>query len=325
MLDRNQTVEDTIETVLPPDWTYTPIIAKLREWNLVYEIVPDFPLSRVRRDEQSQVRQLSHIAPALRVEEYAQQMRNGAMFPPILLMRPDVLIDGNTRLKAAQRIGRQSFPAIVVDTKTRDMAVILAASLNQMGGERLTPEEAHEAALLMMRSNYPDMAIARELGRDISQVRRWRIQRDVQNRAESLGLAEQLQHIPRGSLGALASLTHEEPFVQTARLLAEVRPPEKQAKEMIAEIQQAPSDQAALAVVARMRDDLAPAGPPPRASTRKELPLVRAAIATVVKHEANLDTVINRSENERAAELARWTKLQQVVARALRYIESGEL
>ena len=77
MLDREQTLDDTVETVLPPDWTYTPIIAKLREWNLVYEIVPDFPLSRVRRDEQSQVRQMAHIAPALRVEEYAQQMRNG--------------------------------------------------------------------------------------------------------------------------------------------------------------------------------------------------------------------------------------------------------
>ena len=77
-------------------------------------------------------------------------MRNGAMFPPILLMAPDLLIDGNTRLKAAQRIGRQTFPAIIVDTKTRDMALILAASLNQMGGERLTPEEAHEAAMRMM-------------------------------------------------------------------------------------------------------------------------------------------------------------------------------
>jgi hypothetical protein len=86
MLDREQNVEDTVETVLPPDFSYTPIIAKLREWNLTYEIVADFALDRVRRDDESQVRQLAHIAPALRVEEYAQQMRNGAMFPPILLM-----------------------------------------------------------------------------------------------------------------------------------------------------------------------------------------------------------------------------------------------
>jgi ParB-like chromosome segregation protein Spo0J len=323
VLDREQTVEDTIETVLPPDWTYTPIIAKLREWNLAYEIMPAFPLTDIRRDESSQVRQLAHIAPALRVEEYAQQMRNGAMFPPILLMAPDLLIDGNTRLKAALRIGRQTFPVIVVDTKTRDMALILAASLNQMGGERLTPEEAHEAALRMMRSNYPDAAIARELGRDIVQVRRWRTQRDVELRAESLGLADQVKLIPRGTLGALAGVAHEEPFVETARLLAEVRPVEKQAREIIAEVQQAPSDQAALEVVARYRDDLAPSGPPPRSAARSDMPVVRAAIANIVNHESNLDTVINRGQQE--AERERWTKLQEVVAKALRYIESGEL
>ena len=32
MLDREQIVDDTVETVLPPDFSYTPIIAKLREW-----------------------------------------------------------------------------------------------------------------------------------------------------------------------------------------------------------------------------------------------------------------------------------------------------
>jgi ParB-like chromosome segregation protein Spo0J len=323
MLDREQDVDDTVETVLPPDFSYTPIIAKLREWNLTYEIVADFPLDRVRRDDESQVRQLAHIAPALRVEEYAQQMRNGAMFPPILLMTPDLLIDGNTRLKAAQRIGRHTFPAIIVDTKTREMARILAASLNQMGGERLTPEEAHEAALLMMRSGYPDTAISRELGRDIAQVRRWRTQRDVEHRAERLGLGDEIQQIPRGTRGLLAGVTHEQPFVETTRLLAEIRPVEKQAKEIITEVQQATSDQAALDLVARFRDDFAPAGPPPHASTRKDLALVRAAIATVIKHQSSLDTVINRGQRDE--ELERWTNLQQVAYKALRYIESGEL
>jgi ParB-like chromosome segregation protein Spo0J len=246
------------------------------------------------------------------------------MFPPILLMTPDLLIDGNTRLKAAQRIGRQTFPAIIVDTKTREMARILAASLNQMGGERLTPEEAHEAALLMMRPGYPDAAISRALGRDIAQVRRWRTQRDVEHRAERLGLGDEIQQIPRGTHnGLLAGVAHEQPFVETTRLLAEVRPVEKQAKEIITEVQQATSDQAALDLVARFRDDFAPAVPPPRASTRKDLALVRAAIATVIKHQSNLDTVINRGQRDE--ELERWTNLQQVASKAVHYIESGEL
>ncbi len=323
MLDQEPTPEDNPVTVLPPDWTFAPIVAKLREWNLTYEIAPDFPLSRVRTDEHSQVREQQHIAPAHRVEEYIQQMRNGALFPPLLLMAPDLLIDGNTRMKAAQKIGRQTFPVIIVDTKTREMALILAASLNQMGGERLTSEEAHEAAMRMMHADYPDGAIARELGRDIVQVRRWRNQRDTELRAQRLGLSEEVKNIPRGTLGALASVSHDEPFVEATRLLSEVRPVEKQAREIITEVIQASSDEAAKEVIARYRDDLSPAGPPPRAATRSDLPLVRAAIASIVKHEDGLDRVVNRAQQQDERE--RWTKLQEVAVKALRYIESGEL
>jgi hypothetical protein len=203
------------------------------------------------------------------------------------------------------------------------MALILAASLNQMGGERLTADEAHAAAMRMMHADYPDAAIARELGRDIVQVRRWRNQRDTELRAQRLGLGEEVKNIPRGTLGALAGVSHDEPFVEATRLLSEVRPVEKQAREIIAEIQLAPSDEAAKDVIARYRDDLAPAGPPPRAATRSPLPVVRAAIANIVKHGDGLDRVINRAQQQDERE--RWTKLQAVVSKALHYIDSGQL
>ena len=73
MLDQEPTPEDNPVTVLPPDWTFAPIVAKLREWNLTYEIVSDFPLSRVRTDEHSQVRQLAAHRAGLRVEEYSSR------------------------------------------------------------------------------------------------------------------------------------------------------------------------------------------------------------------------------------------------------------
>ena len=76
-------------------------------------------------------------------------------------------------------------------------------------------------------------------------------------------------------------------------------------------------------MIARYRDDLSPAGPPPRAATRSDLPLVRAAIASIVKHEDGLDRVVNRAQQQDERE--RWTKLQEVAVKALRYIESGEL
>ena len=300
------------------DVVFAPVIAKLREWNLRYEVDPEFPIENVRREEHAQVRQQMHIAPVLRVEEYAQQMRNGAMFPPILLMAPDVLIDGNTRLAAAKRVGRRTFPAIIVDTKTREMAQIVAGAANQMGGQRLEPEEAHEVALKMMQHGFPNTAIARELGRDPAQVGRWRTQRDVEAKAVGLGLAEQVKLIPKSALGALSAITHEEPFIQTAKLLAETRPSEKRARKIITEVQQAPSDQVALEKIASWRDDLAPAGPPPHAAARRELPLVRAAIATLLKLEGREEAGVNPAKKEEERE--RWSRLEQIVTNVLKLL-----
>ncbi len=259
----------------------------------------------------AQVRDASHIAPSLRVEEYTQQMRNGAIFPPILIRKPSTLIDGNTRLAAAKRVGRKTFPAIIVDVETPELAKILAAAFNQMGGERLTPGEAHEAALLMMQQGYPDQAVARELGRDLSQVRRWRNQRDVAQRAEKLGLAEQVQLIPRSTLGVLAGVTHDEPFAELTRLLADVRPTEKDAKEMAGKVVQAPSDEAAVRAVAALREELQPAGPPPHAAVRSEIPLVRAAIGNLLKLTGRASAGFDPAKRD--DEMARWTQLKQVV------------
>jgi hypothetical protein len=182
----------------PEELQYAPLEAKLKEWQLSYNVDREFPIDQIRVSDDAQVRKVKEIAPAARVQEYAMQMRNGAVFPPILLRKPgNILIYGNTRIGAAKHIGRKTFPAIIVDTKTEDMHKILAAAVNQMGGERLSPDSAHEAALLMMQSGYPDSAIARELGRDLSQVRRWRNQREVLQRIETHGLNAQTEGVPR--------------------------------------------------------------------------------------------------------------------------------
>lgn len=305
------TEQDELEMLSPEELQYAPFLAKIKSWNLDCEVDEEFPIEKVQRSAAAQVRDTSHIAPALRVEEYTQQMRNGAIFPPILLRKPGILIDGNTRLAAAKRVGRKTFPAIIVEVETPELAKILAASFNQMGGERLTASEAHEAALLMMQQNYPDQAIARELGRDMSVVRRWRNQRDVAERAGKLGLAEQVQLIPRSTLGVLAGVTHDEPFTELTKLLADVRPAEKDAKEMTAKVVQAPSDEAAVRAIAALREELQPAGPPPHTATRSEIPLVRAAIGNLLKLAGRATAGFDPAKHD--DELARWTQLKQVV------------
>jgi ParB-like chromosome segregation protein Spo0J len=307
--------QDELEMLSPEDLQYAPLLSKIKSWNFNCDVDQEFPIDKIERSAAAQVRDASHIAPALRVEEYTQQMRNGAIFPPILIRKPNVLIDGNTRLAAARRVGRKTFPAIVVDIDTPERAKILAAAVNQMGGERLTAGEAHEASLLMMQQGYPDVAVARELGRDLSQVRRWRNQRDVAQRAEKLGLAEQAGAIPRSTLGVLSAVTLDEPFAELTKLLADVRPAEKQAKEMAIQVAQAPSEEAAVRAIAAMREELQPAGPPPHTAVRSEIPLVRAAIGNLLKlagrATAGFDPV------KRDDELARWEQLRKVVEEVL--------
>lgn len=309
----------------PEDLQYAPLVSKLREWNLTYRTDAQFPIADVDIATAAQVRDAGHIAPVLRVEEYRQQMANGAIFPPVLLRETDgrpLLIDGNTRLTAARKIGRKTFPALIVDTKTPEMALILAAAVNQMGGERLTATEAHEAAILMMQQNYPDGAIARELGRDLSQVRRWRNQQDTIERAKTLGLTKQTENLSAGVLGKLADVRHEAPFAELTRLFADVRPNEKQAKEMTTQVVQATSDEAAIKVIQDLREELAPAGPPPHAANKRSntVALVRAAMGNLLKLVGNPRGGFDPAKRDE--ELERWQKLRSLCDEMLEALRS---
>lgn len=299
---------------------YLPFEAKLREWNLQYEIVPDFPIDSIRRDPSVQVRGQQHIAPRDRVDEYTQQMKNGAQFPPIILYKPDILIDGNTRLAAAKRVGRKTFPAIIVNARRPEMGKILAASVNQMGGERLTVEEAHEAAQLMMREGYPDAAVARELGRDLTQVRRWRAEKEVREHAEKLNMS--VEGIPATSLRTLVAIPHDEPFAELAKLFGDVRPTVTAAKDMVTRVAQAPSDEDAVKVIEALREELAPEGPPPHRENRnREAQTARMAIGNLLKLEGRPLAVWDPAKRDE--DLERWERLAAVAQEVVQFLRNS--
>jgi len=174
----------------------------------------------------------------------------------------------------------------------------------------------------MMQQNYPDGAIARELGRDISQVRRWRNQQDVLKRAEGLGLTEQVKLLSAGALGRLAEVRHEAPFTELVRLFADVRPGEKQAKEMVGQVVQTTSDEAALKVIVDLREELAPAGPPPHAANKRSntVPLVRAAMGNLLKLAGRPREGFDPAK--RTEELERWQKLRALCDEMLDALQS---
>src|SRR5215510_7460264 len=88
--------------------------AKLVDWGLEYTYDPVFDTSAVRVAEWAQVRDERSLADKTSLDEFKTQMREGSVYPPVVIMHPDVLIDGNHRFNASKVLRRKSILAFVV-------------------------------------------------------------------------------------------------------------------------------------------------------------------------------------------------------------------
>jgi ParB-like chromosome segregation protein Spo0J len=239
-------------------------------WNLKFEYIPELNLSDdLKVLDEVQVRDLANIAPPARVDEYEQQMRNGAKHPPIVVAaqlrgETDVLIDGNTRALAARRVGRDTFPAYRVSPiPDEKFSLILAAALNQLGGDRLAAVEAHKAALVAMDMGLKDEQIARELGYSAESVRRWRRDQQFGERIDRLKMTDAAEKLNKTQKRALSQIEHDGPFAELLSLTAETKPDKQEFKELVETIKTATSDDAALEIIGKAREEWTPIGPPP--------------------------------------------------------------
>lgn len=231
-------------------------------WGIGYELEPDFDLSKIKIEDVSQVREETHRAPRSNVDQYAAQMSHGAKFPPIVVNRNGFLIDGNTRLAAAQKNGHTSFPAYVANIKQTDIMPLVGASLNQTGGQRLSAEEAQRAAEGMMRQGYDDSTIARWVGRTVTQVRNYRREREFKELAEQAELApEQVESISKKVRRRLASINHVEPFKAAVEAVADKRVTSKDLNEIVEAATTARSDAEAVKQIETASKDLGAQGP----------------------------------------------------------------
>jgi len=246
----------------------TRIEALLDEWGLPYELDLNFPLSRLKLEPATQIRAKDHQAPTSTVEEYTTHMRHGAVFPPIIVSATNILVDGNTRIAAAQRLARKTFAAYKVKFAQLGQAKMLAAAINQMGGDRLTEDEIVAAAEIMLEAGHGDEAVARWLGRSISHVRNVRKDRTFREAAERTGLAN--VKLPKQTQRTLASIAHDEPFRAAVEIVAQAKPSTKDVSELVKQIEQTRSDADALAAIQTVAAKWGPVtGPPPRQSLSK--------------------------------------------------------
>jgi hypothetical protein len=295
--------------------------AKFKEWNLDYRFESALPVDGVRVAEWAQVRDasLKHIAPNDEVEEYRQQMANGAQFPPIVLMAPDVLIDGNTRLEAAKRLRRKSTPAYLVDLASVPIAKSLAAALNQMGGKRLTPEEAALSAQTMMGMGFADEAIAREIGRSVEQVRYLRNQMEFEERSQKLKIEGLASRIAKDTRARINSIKHDPPFAAMADFIAEVQPAKKTVSDLLKQVQAAQSDAEAIDVIVAQKRELQPAGPPPqrKATVSPQVRQVSLHLAGILNISDDPTLLLDTRAERRELMIGQWQRLSNLSQRML--------
>lgn len=309
------TTLDTTPMDVDPRMAGIQIEAKLRDWNLTYEYVEEFPVAEIRAEAWAQVREEAHIADKETLAEFRTQMAQGATYPPIVLMHPDVLVDGNHRVATAKALRRKTFPAFIVQFNSVDLAKSFSAAVNQMGGRRLTTHEAFQAATTMMTRGMADEAIAREIGRSPSSVRDMRRQNEFTERSARIPeIAAMAKSLPARAQMKLAQITHDPAFAEAVKVVAETRAPAQTVSDIVQAATAARTDADAITAVRAKRDELAPAGPPPnRVTIPAEVKQSSMHIGGLLKLGANTLAMLDLSSPERRAEsLAKWQRVRDL-------------
>jgi ParB-like chromosome segregation protein Spo0J len=291
------------------------IEAKLRDWNLTYEYVEEFPVAEIRSVDWTQVREAEHIADKDTLAEFRTQMTQGAVYPPIVVMHPNVLVDGNHRVAAAKGLRRKTFPAFVVQFNSVDLAKSFSAAMNQLNGRRLTSREAFSAATTMMARGMADEAIAREIGRSPSSVRDMRRQNEFTERAARIPeIAKLAESVPVKAQMKLAQISHDPAFAEAVKVVAETRAAARTVSEVVEAATSARTDADAIDAVRAKRAELAPAGPPPhRVTIPQEVKQAGMHLGGLLKLGVNQMALLDISSPERRTEsLAKWGQLRDL-------------
>lgn len=305
-----------VNTIIRP--TADPKVESLlREWNLRFELLEAVDIDSIVQVSEQQARAVAHRALPENVDRYYEHMKNGAQFPPIVLREPRIMLDGNTRISAATKLGLKTFPAYVVhDITTPDMARALSAAINQLNGVALTNAEAQEIALEMLYGDlkFPVTTVARYVGRSGAQINRWRKQAEVMRHAERLGIEEQAKAISANQREKLASVQFDEPFRRLVDVVAGSKPPNSELTTLVKEIEKATSEQEAISLVESAAMDWRPTGPTNRVVRNEKARRARMLIPQLLNLRATDVFDPEKADEDRAM----WENLRNQVEDVLR-------
>ena len=221
-----------------------------------FDFQPNVRIEDIRDAETNQVRRIDHRAPKEQVEKYATAMRHGAIFPAIVVNDAMERVDGNTRVEAAQRSGEKTIAAYICHGMTPLQARSLSVELNQSNGLAMTEDEIRKFIGGAVREGeHPDLkSLSRMTGVKETRISRWIAEAQFELRATRLGVDTAIVNVlPPSTRAALHATRLAQPFEQLTVLAGEARMPVLEVKGLVAQVNAAPSQEEAQAIVEAAR------------------------------------------------------------------------
>jgi ParB-like chromosome segregation protein Spo0J len=227
-----------------------------------WEYDPHRPRPKDPASQRVQVREVAHYAPPAQVTQYVHAYKNNEPLPPIVLSRDGYLIDGNTRVYAAEKLSFPTMKAIVLghdyegaDEGLRVRMKLLGAAFNVRNGKGIDREELRKAVLAVAQDKSWDANRIAYLLNCTPKLAEGFINEDkARKRAEAANLS------PNGSLKPThlrqlgAAHLNERPWKALFTLAQDTGMSSDELARIIKEVKEKQDDEAALEVIERQRE-----------------------------------------------------------------------
>jgi ParB-like chromosome segregation protein Spo0J len=231
---------------------------ELTRQGIRFKRIAAFPLSHIRVLEQAQVRSEGERAPKDMVERYSAHMRSGAVFPPIVLHEsPEAttVVDGHTRIAAAQKERQATFPAYVLTGQTPTSLRVLGVWLTQRNGKALADSDVARSVREFIRDGMSSERIAFYTGYSRTTVDRMVQALEFDDRTAALGIEIPDRSLKQTAKATLArEISHEPVFAEAVKLARDAGLVGTDITQMAKAVKEAKSDDEAIAYLAGERD-----------------------------------------------------------------------
>lgn len=274
----------------------------------------EYPLSNLNLGKRVQIRDEKHLAPRAQVTQYAAAMKRGDKFAPIVITKDGYYVDGATRMEAAKRNGFPTIQAFMLDVSNEDVTDAarvrlhaLGAGFNARNGKGIDRKEIADAVEIVGSDpSYDATRIAALIGVTEGTVRHVLAEHRARQRAGRMGLTlnGSIQASQLRKLGQVSDKLNDEPWKAATRLVSDTGMTVEELNDLLKQMRETSSDDAAMAVVGREREARSEQIATYRASGKSRPPesaKLRRALGSVLGPDPK--TMIERSPNLTAEHL----------------------